>query len=71
MSGKVFVVAKSRLSALPVEKQKVNAPNGPTDVSKKSNPKTKGSSNSKTENSVEDSFEILEEVLGASLVGKK
>ena len=70
MSGKVYVVAKSRLSALPVEKQKVNAANA-NDGINKSNPKKKGSSNSKTENSVEDSFEILEEVLGASLVGKK
>lgn len=70
VSGKVYVVAKSRLSALPVEKQKVNAPNA-NDAINKSNPKKKGSSNSKTENSVEESFELLEEVSGASLVGKK
>lgn len=67
-SGKVLVLAESRLSELPREKPKQSATNGPVDGSKKS--KTKTSSGGKKE-SIEDSFEVLEKVTGASLVGMK
>lgn len=67
-SGKIFVVAESRLSVLPTEKPKSNVTSGPSSDSKKS--KTKGPSGEKCEN-LADSFEILERFLGASLVGKK
>ncbi|XP_010525919.1 PREDICTED: isoleucine--tRNA ligase, cytoplasmic [Tarenaya hassleriana] len=66
-SGKVFVVAESRLSALPTDKPKTNVTNGPSGDPKKSNPKAKGG---KTE-TVADSFEVLEKIKGAALVGKK
>jgi isoleucyl-tRNA synthetase len=66
----VYVVAESRLSALPSEKLKPNVANGSVDVSKQSNPKTKGSSGGKT-GDVVDSYELLEKVSGASLVGMK
>ncbi|KAF3455800.1 hypothetical protein FNV43_RR00442 [Rhamnella rubrinervis] len=66
-SGKIYVVAESRLSALPSEKPKSNVVNGP-DASKKSNSKTKGSSVGKKDN-IEDSYEVLGKVSGASLVG--
>ncbi|XP_062107730.1 isoleucine--tRNA ligase, cytoplasmic [Humulus lupulus] len=69
-SGKVYVVAESRLSSLPSEKPKPNIINGSVDDSKKSSVKAKGSSAGKKEN-VEDSYEVLEKVLGASLVGMK
>ena len=69
-SGKVYVVAESRLSALPSEKPKPNIANGSTDGSKKPNPKTKGSSTGKTGDAL-DHFEVLEKVSGASLVGLK
>ncbi|KAK4566798.1 hypothetical protein RGQ29_002877 [Quercus rubra] len=69
-SGKVYVVAESRLSALPSEKPKPNVANGSIDDSKKPNPKTKGSSTGKTGDAL-DHFEVLEKVSGASLVGLK
>ncbi|KAL5550220.1 hypothetical protein UlMin_000396 [Ulmus minor] len=69
-SGKVYVVAESRLAALPTEKPKQNVVNGVVDDSKKSNVKTKGSSSGKKEN-VEVTYEVLERFSGASLVGKK
>uniref|UniRef100_A0A2N9FJH6 isoleucine--tRNA ligase n=1 Tax=Fagus sylvatica TaxID=28930 RepID=A0A2N9FJH6_FAGSY len=69
-SGKVYLVAESRLSALPTEKPKQNVSNGSVDDSKKSNPKTKGPSSGKAGN-VADSYEVLEKVSGASLVGLK
>ncbi|KAF3445907.1 hypothetical protein FNV43_RR11084 [Rhamnella rubrinervis] len=68
-SGKIYVVAESLLSSLPSEKPKSNVVNGP-DASKKSNSKTKGSSVGKKDN-VEDSYEVLERVSGASPVGLK
>ncbi|KAF7827269.1 isoleucine--tRNA ligase, cytoplasmic [Senna tora] len=66
-SGKVYIVAESRLSSLPTEKPKQTVTNGSVDGPKV---KTKGSSSGKTEN-VLDSFEVLEKLSGASLVGKK
>uniref|UniRef100_A0A2N9ESV9 isoleucine--tRNA ligase n=1 Tax=Fagus sylvatica TaxID=28930 RepID=A0A2N9ESV9_FAGSY len=41
-SGKVYLVAESRLSALPTEKPKQNVSNGSVDDSKKSNPEDQG-----------------------------
>ncbi|KAJ4723257.1 Isoleucine--tRNA ligase, cytoplasmic [Melia azedarach] len=77
-SGKIYVVAECRLSALPNEKPKSNAANGPGGDSKKSSSKSKGSSGKKGQDgearSAEnnESFEKLGEVfLGASLVGMK
>ncbi|KAK7312173.1 hypothetical protein VNO77_35842 [Canavalia gladiata] len=69
-SSKVYIVAESRLSALhnPKEKPKEAVANSAKDVPK--NAKIKGSSGGKTEN-VLDSFEVLEKVSGASLVGIK
>lgn len=69
-SGKVLVVAESRLSELPREKPKQSTVNGPGDHLKKSNAKVKTSSGAKKEN-IEDSYEVLEKVTGASLVGTK
>ncbi|OIV94953.1 hypothetical protein TanjilG_22150 [Lupinus angustifolius] len=69
-SGKVYIVAECRLSALPKEKPKEAVSNGSVDVPKKGNAKTKESSSGKKEN-VLDSFDVLEKVLGSSLVGKK
>ncbi|KAH7572769.1 hypothetical protein JRO89_XS03G0009900 [Xanthoceras sorbifolium] len=78
-TGKIYVVAESRLSSLPSEKPKSNVANGPAGDSKKSSSKTKGSSGKKgqegesagaTENN--ESFEKLGEAFsGASLVGMK
>ncbi len=64
------MVAESRLSALPNEKPKPNMTNGSVDDSKQSKPKIKGSSSGKT-GDVVDSYELLEKVSGASLVGMK
>ncbi|KAK4268844.1 hypothetical protein QN277_022077 [Acacia crassicarpa] len=69
-SGKVYIVAESRLISLPTEKPKETVTNGSIDGPKKAIAKTKGSSVGKTEN-VLDSFEVLEKFSGASLVGKK
>lgn len=63
------MVAESRLSALPNEKPKESVPNGSVD-SKKLNSKSKGSSGGKKE-AVDTSFEVLEKMSGASLVGMK
>ncbi|KAK3229154.1 hypothetical protein Dsin_001035 [Dipteronia sinensis] len=78
-TGKIFVVAESRLSSLPSEKPKTKVATGPAGDSKKSGSKTKGSSGKKgqegesagaTENN--ESFEKLGETFsGASLVGMK
>lgn len=76
-TGKVFVVAESRLASLPSEKPKSSAANGPAGESKKSSAKTKGSSGNKGQEEAKasesnESFEKLGEgFLGASLVGKK
>uniref|UniRef100_A0A1J3JXX8 isoleucine--tRNA ligase n=1 Tax=Noccaea caerulescens TaxID=107243 RepID=A0A1J3JXX8_NOCCA len=64
-NGKVYVVAKSRLSALPADKAKANLAN---DGTKKPNPKAKGGAKP---DSAADSYEVLEKFNGASLVGKK
>ncbi|KAL5543283.1 hypothetical protein UlMin_010993 [Ulmus minor] len=69
-SGKVYVVAESRLPALPTDKPKHNVVNGAVDDSKKSNVKAKGSSSGKKENA-DVTYEVLEKLSGASLVGKK
>ncbi|XVF59729.1 hypothetical protein PTKIN_Ptkin07bG0299100 [Pterospermum kingtungense] len=68
-SGKIYVVAESRLSELPTEKPKSDAANGPSADSKKS--KTKGSSGAKTKDSASDSYEVLDKFSGTSLVGTK
>lgn len=78
-TGKIYVVAESRLLALPSEKPKSSAANKPGGDSKKSSSKTKGSSGKKAQDgelagSAEnnESYEKLGEVFsGASLVGKK
>ncbi|KAF2603465.1 hypothetical protein F2Q70_00027485 [Brassica cretica] len=61
-NGKVYVVAESRLSALPADKPKASAD------TKKANPKAKGGAKP---DSAADSYEVLEKFDGASLVGKK
>ncbi|KAF2322172.1 hypothetical protein GH714_008145 [Hevea brasiliensis] len=66
-TGKVYVVAESRLSALPVEKPKSSVANGPAGDLKTSNSKSKGG---KSENLM-DSYELLEKVKGNDLVKKK
>ncbi|KAG6741377.1 hypothetical protein POTOM_054611 [Populus tomentosa] len=65
-TGKVYVVAECRLSALPVEKPKSTA-NGPAVGSKTSSSKTKSG---KAENLM-DSYDLLEKVKGNELVNKK
>lgn len=78
-TGKIYVVAESRLSALPSEKPKSSAANRPGGDSKKSSSKTKVSSGKKAQDgelarSAEnnESYEKLGEVFsGAYLVGKK
>ncbi|CAN6722905.1 unnamed protein product [Malus baccata var. baccata] len=69
-SGKVYVVAESRLSALPNEKPKENVAHGSVGDSKKLNSKAKGSSGGKKE-TVDSSYEVLEKFSGSSLAGKK
>ncbi|KAH6765950.1 tRNA synthetase class I L [Perilla frutescens var. hirtella] len=64
-NGKVFVVAESRLSELPVEKAKKT--DGAVGSSEKLNSKPK-SSGGKAKNV--DTYEILDKFTGASLVGK-
>ncbi|XP_057959280.1 isoleucine--tRNA ligase, cytoplasmic [Malania oleifera] len=71
-SGKVYVVAESRLSELPSEKPKggpKDVPNGSASDSGNSNVKMKGSSGGKNKHVAE--FELLERVTGASLIGMK
>ncbi|GMJ10561.1 hypothetical protein like AT4G10320 [Hibiscus trionum] len=68
-SGKIYVVAESRLSELPTEKPKSNSAYRPSDDSKKS--KSEGTSGEKTKDSAADSFEVLEKFSGVSLVGLK
>ncbi|KAL6555673.1 hypothetical protein OROHE_007345 [Orobanche hederae] len=68
-NGKVFVVAESQLSKLPVEKvkKKKSLADGAVCGSEKSN--SKPESSGKTKNV--DTYEILDKLSGASLVGKK
>ncbi|KAG5226440.1 isoleucine--tRNA ligase [Salix suchowensis] len=65
-TGKVYVVAECRLSALPVEKPKSTA-NGPAGDSKTSSSKTKSGKAEK----LLDSYDLLEKVKGNELVNKK
>jgi isoleucyl-tRNA synthetase len=65
-TGKVYVVAECRLSALPIEKPKSTA-SGSAGDSKTSNSKIKCG---KAENLM-DSYELLEKVKGNELVNKK
>ncbi|KAA8541578.1 hypothetical protein F0562_022730 [Nyssa sinensis] len=69
-NGKIFVVAESRLSELPIEKQRKGVPDGFVNDSENSNSKTKGSSSGKTKN-VGDTYEVLDKFSGASLVGTR
>ncbi|XP_076925325.1 isoleucine--tRNA ligase, cytoplasmic-like [Bidens hawaiensis] len=62
-NGKIYIVAESRLSELPVEKAKKGTPNGGVDE------KAKGASG-KSKSSVV-AFEVLDKFPGSSLVGKK
>lgn len=66
-SGKIYVVAESRLSQLPSELQKQNVVNGSINESKA--PKTKGSGNKKPDEV--NAYEVLQKMPGASLVGTK
>ncbi|XP_024982543.1 isoleucine--tRNA ligase, cytoplasmic [Cynara cardunculus var. scolymus] len=67
-NGKIYVVAESRLSELPVEKAKKGTPNGAVDDN--SLPKAKGSTGGKAKSSVV-AYEVLDKFSGSSLVGKK
>lgn len=77
-SGVIYIVAESRLSSLPSRKTKPSAGNSAAQESSKS----KGAANGKFENkgTVDDkvksgldteTYELLEKITGASLVGKK
>ncbi|CAH9101166.1 unnamed protein product [Cuscuta europaea] len=66
--GKIYVVAESRLSELPLEKAKKGTANGSVNDTHNSNPKSKPSSG-KSKNI--DTYEILDKISGSSLVGKK
>lgn len=70
-TGVTYVVAESRLLQLPREKVKAEKlPNGAVGEAKNSKSKNKGSASEKA--SVDDSsYEVLEKVSGASLVGLK
>nr|XP_043623289.1 isoleucine--tRNA ligase, cytoplasmic [Erigeron canadensis] len=67
-NGKIYVVAESRLSELPVEKPKKGTPNGAVDDN--SILKPKGSTGGKVKTSVV-AYEVLDKFPGSSLVGKK
>lgn len=65
-----YVVAESRLSQLPKEKVKAEKlPKESAGAAVNSKSKTKGSVSEK--GSVDDSYEVLEKIPGASLVGLK
>ncbi|KAA8531175.1 hypothetical protein F0562_005911 [Nyssa sinensis] len=70
LNGKIYIVAESRLSELPIEKPKKGVLNGSGKESENSNSKTKGSSGGKTKN-VGDTYEVLDKFSGASLMGTK
>lgn len=70
ISRKIYIVAETRLSELPIEKAKKGAPNGAVNESKSSDSKSKGSSGGKSKN-MNDTYEVLEKFSGASLVGTK
>nr|XP_027123037.1 isoleucine--tRNA ligase, cytoplasmic [Coffea arabica] len=67
-NGKIYVVAESRLSELPVEKAKKGVPNGPVNDCESTNPKTKSSGGKGKDLAT---YEVLEKFSGSSLVGKK
>jgi isoleucyl-tRNA synthetase len=69
-TGKVYIVAESRLSTLHNPKDKPKEAVANSSVSVPKNAKTKGTSSGKTEN-VLDFFDVLEKFSGASLVGMK
>ncbi|OVA02875.1 Aminoacyl-tRNA synthetase [Macleaya cordata] len=74
LSGSIYVVAECRLSQLPsnIKKSKADAPNGPAQDTKNAKSKNKGSSNEKVEKEAgSGSYELLEKITGASLVGMK
>ncbi|KAK4754476.1 hypothetical protein SAY87_002580 [Trapa incisa] len=66
-SGKIYVVAESRLSQLPNELQKQSVVNGSINESKA--PKTKGSGNKKPDEA--NAYEVLQKMPGSSLVGTR
>lgn len=66
--GRIYVVAESRLSELPLEKAKKGTSNGAVFDTRNSNSKSKPSSG-KAKNF--DTYEILDKISGASLIGKK
>ena len=77
-SGAIYIVAESRLSSLPNRKTKTSAGNSAAQESSKS----KGAANGKSENKGtldgkaksgldSETYELLEKITGASLVGKK
>ncbi|GAB4854840.1 hypothetical protein Ancab_023424 [Ancistrocladus abbreviatus] len=72
-TGATYVVAESRMLQLPKEKVKIESiPNGSVGEMKITKSKSKGSSADKTKTSVDDSsYELVEELLGSSLVGLK
>ncbi|KAL1817390.1 hypothetical protein DCAR_0521820 [Daucus carota subsp. sativus] len=70
VTGKIYVVAETRLAELPVEKAKKSAPNGAVNDSKTVDSKSKGSSGGKSK-STTDTYEVLDKFSGASLVGTK
>ncbi|CAH1424400.1 unnamed protein product [Lactuca virosa] len=67
-NGKIYIVAESRVSELPVEKGKKGVPKGAVDDN--SAPRTKGSANGNAKNSVV-AYQVLDKFPGSSLVGKK
>ncbi|PSS35874.1 Isoleucine--tRNA ligase [Actinidia chinensis var. chinensis] len=69
-NGNIYVVAESRLSELPVEKQKKSTPNEAVNDLDSSNSKTKGSSGGKSKNMI-NTYDVLDKFPGASLVGTK
>ncbi|XP_077211966.1 tRNA synthetase class I (I, L, M and V) family protein [Tasmannia lanceolata] len=72
LTGSTYVVAESRMSQLPSKKLKSDTPNGSVQDPKLSNSKSKGHPNEKVKNAKDTgSYELLEKVTGASLVGMK
>ncbi|CAI9112807.1 OLC1v1013300C1 [Oldenlandia corymbosa var. corymbosa] len=67
-NGKVYVVAESRLSELPVEKAKKGTANGAVNDSVDPNSKTKSSGGKAKDIAT---YEVIEKFSGESLVGKK
>lgn len=70
LTGTTYIVAESRMSVLPSKKSKLEAPNGPTQDVKFT---SKGGSSKEKVKGGKDtgSYELLEKIPGASLVGIK